>query len=205
MTTILPSPPEHSLTGQYLLGYHGCDRSVGLKVLSGEVKHLKPSKNDYDWLGKGIYFWIDSPTRALEWATDRRGSGRDRIKMPFVIGAVIQPGLCLNLTDVHSNEPLRLAYAAYCDASKRSGLPMAENDIRSNGKLLRRKLDCAVLNLLHQLREDDGDPAYHSVLGVFEEGGPVFSGSQIMEKTHIQMAILKPEQCIKGYFRVPGL
>ena len=48
-----------------VLGYHGCDREVGERILGGGG-HLQPSENDYDWLGSGIYFWEDNPRRALE-------------------------------------------------------------------------------------------------------------------------------------------
>jgi hypothetical protein len=67
---------------------------VGEKVLAGKA-NLKPSAEDYDWLGSGIYFWADSPERAWDWANDRPGS--EKIRRPFVVGAVIYPGLCLNL------------------------------------------------------------------------------------------------------------
>lgn len=40
----------------FVLGYHGCDRAVGEKVLANK-EHLRASDNDYDWLGTGIYFW----------------------------------------------------------------------------------------------------------------------------------------------------
>ena len=36
-----------------VLGYHGCDRAVAEKALSGNTD-LKPSENSYDWLGSGI-------------------------------------------------------------------------------------------------------------------------------------------------------
>ena len=48
-----------------VLGYHGCDREVGERILGGGG-HLQSSENDYDWLGSGIYFWGDNPSRALE-------------------------------------------------------------------------------------------------------------------------------------------
>ena len=47
-----------------VLGYHGCDREVAEQVLSGQ-SDLRLSENSYDWLGSGIYFWVDSPQRAL--------------------------------------------------------------------------------------------------------------------------------------------
>ena len=40
-------------TPTWVLGYHGCDREVGEAVLAGETT-LRPSENDWDWLGTGI-------------------------------------------------------------------------------------------------------------------------------------------------------
>ncbi|MDR0274008.1 MAG: hypothetical protein LBI48_01440 [Burkholderiaceae bacterium] len=39
-----------------ILGFHGCDREVGLAVLNGREQHLKPSEKAFDWLGSGVYF-----------------------------------------------------------------------------------------------------------------------------------------------------
>jgi len=50
-----------------LLGYHGCEREVGEIVLAGK-SILQPSANDYDWLGRGVYFWVDSYQRGYDWA-----------------------------------------------------------------------------------------------------------------------------------------
>jgi hypothetical protein len=36
-----------------VIGYHGCDESVMKNVLL-RGKNLRPSENDYDWLGGGI-------------------------------------------------------------------------------------------------------------------------------------------------------
>lgn len=52
-----------------VIGFHSCDREVGLRIVSGK-DHLKPSKNSWDRLGPGIYFWEDNPSRALEYAID---------------------------------------------------------------------------------------------------------------------------------------
>ena len=65
----MPRRPKNSL-GPLIL-YHGCDREIAEAVLSGKGT-LQPSENDYDWLGPGIYFWVDSPDRALDWAKDRK-------------------------------------------------------------------------------------------------------------------------------------
>ena len=70
--------------------------------------------NIYDWLGSGIYFWEQSPRRALEWAqscVDNPKMTNGQIKEPFVLGAIIILGLCLNLTDVSSMQTLQTAYS----------------------------------------------------------------------------------------------
>ena len=87
-----------------VLAYHGCDKSVAERVLSGEDE-LKHSKNDYDWLGEGIYFWEASPRRAFEWATLAKHNpklSRSRVTTPAVIGAVIDLGNCLDLLEAES-------------------------------------------------------------------------------------------------------
>lgn len=46
-------------------------------------------------------------------------------------------------------------------------------------------------------------PAFNTVRGLYQEADPVFSGSMIRAKTHIQINVLTPEESIQGYFRVP--
>ena len=64
-----------------------CDQSVVDKVIAGE-DNLLASKNDYDWLGNGIYFWENNEERALEWAVEMSKRKNSTIKSPAVIGAV---------------------------------------------------------------------------------------------------------------------
>ena len=45
-----------------LLLHHSCDRSLAELVLEGKTSPI-PSENKYDWIGPGIYFWVDSPSR----------------------------------------------------------------------------------------------------------------------------------------------
>lgn len=55
----------------FVLGFHGCDKKVGEGILSGKIQH-EFSENDYDWLGRGIYFWENDPYRAREWAIEQK-------------------------------------------------------------------------------------------------------------------------------------
>jgi hypothetical protein len=80
------------------LGFHGADKSIVEKVLSGE-EDLKASENSYDWLGNGIYFWDNSPSRALQWAQELSKRPGSKIKEPAVVGAILDLGHCLDLLD----------------------------------------------------------------------------------------------------------
>ena len=59
----------------YVLAYHGLDRELGEKILTGK-QGLVPSENGYDWLVHGIYFWEEDYNRAAEWAYKRQSALR---------------------------------------------------------------------------------------------------------------------------------
>jgi hypothetical protein len=185
----------HRLASSFILGYHGCDADVGERLLRGTP--FKSSDNDYDWLGPGVYFWEANPLRGLEFAQEasrRRGSG---ISKPFVIGAVIELGLCLDLTTSIGVDWIRIAYENLAQVTAAAGLKLPKN----SEDQLKRKLDCAVVRRLHTILEDQKLPAVDSLKGIFTEGAPAYPGAGFAEKTHIQIAV-RNLRCIKGVFRV---
>ena len=176
-----------------VLGFHGCSNTTYQQILY-EHNHLKKSENSYDWLGNGIYFWENGYERALEWAEIRYGEDAK------VIGAAIDLGYCLNLTDIRSTKILNLAYKYLEARCKAVGEPVPQNEKgRSETDILLRNLDCAVIQQLHDYNSESGRKSYDSVRGVFIEGKPAFPGAAISEKTHIQICVINPN-CIKGYF-----
>ncbi len=185
----------HRLSSSFVLGYHDCDRKIGEKLLSGSP--FKPSANDFDWLGPGVYFWEANPARAYEFATEQKTRRGTNIRDPFVVGAILDLGLCFELTTKASIDMLRIAHRQLIDTAKSgsSALPQNSDD------LLRRNLDCAVIRRVHTILEESGSPRIDSVKGVFTEGGPAYPGAGFQEKTHIQIAICNLN-CIKGVFRV---
>jgi hypothetical protein len=189
-------------TPSWVVGYHGCDQEVAELVLSGEA-NLKVSENDYDWLGSGIYFWENDAFRALEWAEfvrDHPEVSAHHIRQPAVIGAVIDLGRCLDLLEA---EFIRLVRDAYGDLEKVSAelnLPLPVNAGAKPDYPLRR-LDCAVINYLHENRKAEGDQPFHSVRAPFLEGAPLYSGAGFHSRTHLQLCI-RDEAQIVGYFRV---
>lgn len=186
----------HRLASAFVLGYHGCDKSVAERVLAGES--FRASENDYDWLGQGIYFWEANPQRGLDFAKELIRVGRGNITDPTVIGAVIELGLCLDLTTAEGIQQVRAAHEQLVLLSTTDQTPLPKN----SPDLLRRNLDCAVIRVLHEIREKSGEPPVDTVRGVFIEGDPIFPDSGFREKTHVQIAVCSPE-CIKGVFRVP--
>jgi hypothetical protein len=191
--------------GGIVLGYHGCDAAVGERLLAGD-EHLRVSRNDYDWLGEGAYFWEGDPRRALAWAElmkARPAHFGGRVRAPFVVGAVIRPGNCLDLADSASLATLHNAYLTLKRGSELAGGPLPRNEPGFKGDLdlVKRRLDCAVINLLHSVRRDEGLAAYDSVRAPFFEGRPLFPGSKIMARTHVQLCVRDPAKSILGYFR----
>jgi hypothetical protein len=185
----------HHLSTSFVLAYHGCDRELGESLLSG-AKSFKPSDNDYDWLGPGVYFWESNPHRALEFAHEKRMrvSG---IRRPFVVGAVIDLGLCLDLTTKNSIEILRDTHRSLLGTISPTGGPLPVNGPENWW----RRLDCAVIRFLHLIRQSQASESIDTVRGIFTEGKPIYSGSAFLEKTHVQIAVVDPE-CIKAVFRV---
>ncbi|MGB8454928.1 MAG: hypothetical protein WCD89_21695 [Anaerocolumna sp.] len=142
----------------------------------------------------GIYFWENNYARAYEWAVDHCKKG------PAVIGAIINLGLCLNLTDYGAKEELEFGYNILKTDCENFRIKLPENrNIKDNSDLLVRELDCAVIQRIHKYRSGADLRAYDSVRGVFVEGNQVYPNSGFMEKTHTQLCIINPN-CIKGYF-----
>lgn len=190
-----------------VLGFHGCDEGIGEDLLCGRSKHLASSTNAYDWLGAGIYFWENDPKRALEFAeeaVEKPHLSKGRITKPFVVGAVIDLGLCLNLLDRLALAEVEEAYAMLDLVHSVSDKPLPENKGEERAA---RFLDRAVLESLHNTRKSLNKgknlgkyTPYDTVRGAFWEGGELYPTSGFGKKSHIQIAVRNPN-CIKGYFR----
>ena len=177
------------LTASFVLGYHGCEKAVAEDLLAGVPFVL--SSNDYDWLGEGAYFWEADPIRGYRWAEEQ--VARKRFVEASVVGVVLDLGLCLDLTTQKSLSVIRTAYDDFKLMMTEEGLALPQNR-----DALRRDLDCQVLNYLYEMMPE---PRYQTVRAPFVEGVPLYEGSHIPAKTHIQIAV-RDLACIKGVFRV---
>lgn len=199
---------RYELLPSFLLCFHGTDERTAKKIFAGDA-HLSPSENEYDWLGHGIYFWEYSPQRAFQFAQEKfKWQGKkDKVA---VVGAIIDPGHCFNLLEASSLGFLESGYEALVE--ERGGIDYLP--VNGDGKeLWRRHLDCAVINMVHQIRQETQSadwikknpnksplPSYDTVRGAFWEGGPVYPNARIEKKNHVQICVRNRDR-IKGYFR----
>ena len=192
------------LQTSFVLGYHGCDRDIGKKAVSCDVS-LIPSKGEFDWIGAGIYFWERDPLRALEWAQQK--AKRGACDEPYVIGAVLDLGNCLDLLARENVEVVRSAYNSFKQVQETAGLKMPVNKKAKNDDspdLVLRFLDCAVLNHLHSIIAASGMEPFDTVRAVFTEGKSIYEGGRIFDRNHAQIAVINPK-CIKGLFLPLGV
>jgi len=184
----------------YVLGFHGLDEEIGKRVLNGETE-LRHSRNSYDWLGHGVYFWENSPERAYQFAEQISQRHNTTVKKPFVIGAVIDLGNCLDLLDKLWLDFLHNAYDLMV-----LGLHEAGNELPTNSAFgindfdfKKRELDCAVIRYAVELAEKKKKIKFDSVRAAFWEGEELYPKAGFRSHNHIQLSIMNPD-CIKGIF-----
>lgn len=188
-----------------LIGYHGCDiTTVYDVVLDG---NLNPSRNTYDWLGNGIYFWEDDIERAYDWAkyvSENPKLFHNRIKHPCVIGAVIELKNHLDLTISSARQVVREAYNNISEIYSEKGFSLPKNRKAAKGdKYLKiRELDCLVINSINEFRKAKKEPLIDVIRAPFLEGEPLYAGASFMNETHIQICVKDPA-AIRGYFIPP--
>lgn len=177
------------------IGFHGCEMDTAREVLL-KRKGLKPSNNQYDWLGSGIYFWENDPIRALEFAKDVK-----RCVKPCVIGAILNLGYCLDLSTRKGLDNIDLVWnnivmPIYKNGNLKDNKPGRKGE---NGELLLRYLDCYVIQALHKFNEDNNFESFDSVRAPFWEGKELYPTAGFFNKNHIQLCVRNTD-CILGYF-----
>ena len=98
---------------------------------------------------------------------------------------------------------MKQAYGVLAARFAEGGMPRNEG----GDDLLKRYLDCAVIQALHEIRDEAsaaGEASslapYQTVRAAFREGNALYPDAGFHEKTHIQIAV-RDFSCIKGYFR----
>lgn len=182
-----------------IIGFHGCDRDVRDSIVLDQSS-LKPSKNKWDWLGEGRYFWQNNYERALHYAMNP--PTKSAIKTPAVLGAIFSLGHCLDLTDKEGIDLVKFSYETLNQSAKleQKALPRNTNPKEnpdSKDKIIRR-LDCAVINNINSLMEKNNEAPFESVRAVFFEGKELYEGAGFLDKTHVQICIRNPNLMAAG-------
>jgi hypothetical protein len=154
-------------------GYHGTKKECVGSILSGG---FRPSRNEYDWLGDGVYFFQDAPTRAWEWATSEFGNEA------AVVGSLIRLEGCMDLLDIEWFSALAHAYDRVLDQMRRAGLALP---VQTSGA---HRLDRAVINYAVGALAESGT-IIKTVRAAFDEGAPAFPGSALFDRSHVQVSV----------------
>lgn len=162
---------EAPIANREVVGFHGTSADQAARIL--EESRWAPSKNPYDWLGHGIYFWEESYPRARQWAEQKHSGDAAVLKTTMKLGR------CLDLLmDTNWVTVLQNAYARIEERCEDRGEPMPEN---RDG---RRELDCAVINEIadNMYDIDTARAAYH-------EGSRVYPDAAFRDLTHVQVVV----------------
>ncbi|MDP2661745.1 MAG: hypothetical protein Q8R28_13540 [Dehalococcoidia bacterium] len=163
-----------------IVGYHGTTVAAAEAIME---HGFSSSRNEEDWLGDGAYFFQDAPSRAWEWAKEKAGRRDDN---PAVVVALVRLEDCMDFADIGWAEGIKQFYPECIAFRNRHGLPMPLQDGKAH------RLDREVINFaIGRLAEED-QGGWRSVRGVFIEGKPVFRGSAIYDRSHIQVAVRDP-------------
>ena len=168
-----------------VLGYHGTSSEAADMILRGG---FQISRNTYDWLGDGVYFFQDAPHRAWEWAF--RGHGNDGA----VVRAEIRIVDCMDLLDRDWTQVISDTYDSYVKNLRDSGRNMPQ---QSEGA---HRLDREVINYAVGVLSESGINIA-CVRAAFAEGRPVYPDSAIYDRAHIQIAVRDIAICIRGIRR----
>lgn len=183
----------------YIFGFHGLDKEIGEAVLNGKTQ-LQHSRNSYDWLGHGVYFWENSYERANQYAVQASSRINSTIKQPFVIGAIIDLGNCLDLLDKKWLDFLLVAYNELTLALQEAGKELPRNTPfgKNDFDFKKRELDCAVIRYAVELAKAENNK-FDSVRAAFWEGKELYPNAGFKTQNHIQLSIIN-SNCIKGIF-----
>jgi hypothetical protein len=158
-------------------GYHGTSAERAGAIMQNG---FKLSRNDYDWLGSGVYFWQDAPLRAWDWAKKNH-------EHPAVIRSsiVMEEEKSIDLLDIGWFEILSEQYSKFVEYLKYEKRSLPPQPITSKRHLLDREF----LDYVCETLGKAGSDQIHVIRAAFTEGNPIFNNSAIFNLSHVQIAV----------------
>jgi len=171
-----------------VVGFHGTTKVTADRIVTGGK--FRPSQNDYDWLGSGIYFWEYAPKQAWQWAR-KRYSKNTKIA---VVGSMIRLGNCFDLLDPENATALIETKKILEKTAVR--LPKNHN--------AKKYLDCAVFQAFYKIQEDNEEKvdSTRAVYVPTDSKKRLWDRSWLYRESHVQLCVRNP-MCILGTWLVP--
>lgn len=194
-----------------VVGYHGTGLSSALRIVN-RVEDFRKSERDFDWLGRGIYFWEYAPKQALRWAERRQRKYQAkqnktsddivRATEPLaVVACMIRLGFCLDLTDPDNIEYLEDIFITYKKSIESYGYSLPKNDRHI------RKLDCSVFEYAYDVVEQSVPISrVDTARGIYvpKDGTKrVWDGSWISRDTHVQLCVRNQSNILGAWLYYP--
>jgi hypothetical protein len=194
-----------------VVGYHGTGLTAALRIVN-RIEDFRWSERDYDWLGRGVYFWEYAPKQALAWAKlrqrqyqkkqDKTPEDKRRATEPLaVVACMIRLGFCLDLTEPENIKYVGEIFDSYKENIDLTGDPLPTNNWQY------RKLDCAVFEYAYQIiEESEPNLTVDTARGVFvpKDGSKrIWEGSWISRDTHIQLCVRNPSNLLGAWLHYP--
>lgn len=177
-----------------IVGFHGTTLARARQIVAGPPALFRPSVNDGDWLGYGVYFWEASAKRAMIWAKSQTGGGEPLA----VVAADIDLSRCIDLFDLSVFKEIKGAYVEFLrheqdlgDIVRQEGIEVLDGHAKttSGSKKVNNYRDRAFLNwYIQELRRGSYYPA--SVRGAFLWGDALFKESFLFDWAHSQISVL---------------
>lgn len=194
-----------------VVGYHGTTLSAALKIVN-RAEEFRKSEKDYDWLGRGIYFWEYAPKQALEWAELRQQQAHQKLEKTSleiartseplaVVASMIRLGYCLDLTEPSNIEFMGDIFTDFQSRLIASGAELPKKTRKY------RKLDCAVFEYAYNvLEEQEPRERIDTARGIYipKDGSQrIWPGSWISRQTHIQLCVRNPRSILGIWLHHP--
>lgn len=164
--------------GGAVVGFHATRLDTAQAIISAE--EFTASKNPWDWLGWGIYFWEDNYHRAKQWALDIA----IRTEQPAaIIKATINRGRNLNFANEKVQEAFERTSAELTVCFTGSVVQPPQN------KSKQLYWDCLVWDLLVALHAQEADTVRRGFSELSSRG---------IDQTHIQLCVRNPNAILNA-------
>lgn len=186
-----------SAATETILLYHATSRDAWEKIKASGG--MLPSTNNYDWLGKGIYFWQAAPIRAWIW---KRFYARPRLRAEDTVvleyPMTVNPADCLDLLDIRWHKLLGHLGRAVPEGWRVSGIDEATIQQRLRRNRITSTphphfLDCEAINQICDVLEHRHKVRIRLVRAAFQHLDHIYPYSAFRQGDHVQVAVRDPD------------